>query len=354
MRAPDAPRRRWLLAASAQLALACAALAAPAPARAANPDIDGWQEAVVSVSGLSWHLRSFAGAADWRVLHKGPLSAAQRRRWRLGPETGGVQVLVGNPGAQRGHVRLVRFRGGSQRHVRAHAQSWNTGGFFDLNLRVKRMADLQTLLPSLGWHAVAEPARFRFGPFDVREWIVSSPDGLALALIERLAPPLEGWPHLRRMSRALNATQVVDDIGESLRFYREILGFDVYMRHEGASEPPGHNALGLPLNLAVDAAREMHILHPQKRNDGSVELLSYRGSVVGHDFSARAAPPNLGILMLRFPVRDLSRLAERLRRHGVEIVSGPRRVRVAPHGNARWLTVRAPSGGWLEFFETGR
>ena len=45
------------------------------------------------------------------------------------------------------------------------------------------------------------------------------------------------------------------------------------MHHEGVSEPPGHNTLGLPLNLAMEFPREVYILHPEKRNEGSVELL---------------------------------------------------------------------------------
>ena len=175
---------------SARVWLACwawAGVAAAGASHAVNPNVAGWQEAVVSVSDIGWHLRSFTQAAGWRVLERGPVSRAQLRHWRLDPEVRGIQVLVGNPGTARGYVRLVRFRGGAQRPIRAHAQSWDTGGFFDLNLRVVNIAEAQALLPSLGWHALSEPVRFRFGPFDVREWIVSSPDGLSLALTERIA-----------------------------------------------------------------------------------------------------------------------------------------------------------------------
>ncbi len=101
----------------------------------------------------------------------------------------------------------------------------------------------------------------------------------------------------------------------------------------------------------MKAQREIYILHPQKINDGSVELLSYHGSVTGHDFADRAVPPNLGILMLRFPVRDMAALVRRLKRHGVETLAGPRRIALPPYGRTKLLTVRAPAGGWLEFFE---
>ena len=113
------------------------------------------------------------------------------------------------------------------------------------------------------------------------------------------------------------------------------------MHHEGVSEPPGHDTMGLPLNLAMEFPREVYILHPEKRNEGSVELLSYQGGVIGRDFAEHAVPPNLGIFAPRFPVRDLTWLAARLKRRDVPIVSGPRRMRVAPYGQASWLIARA-------------
>ena len=60
--------------------------------------------------------------------------------------------------------------------------------------------------------ATSDPIEFNFGPFIVREWITRGPDGIVLAAIERVQPALEGWPQLRKLSRAFNATHIVPDI----------------------------------------------------------------------------------------------------------------------------------------------
>ena len=80
------------------------------------------------------------------------------------------------------------------------------------------------------------------------------------------------------------------------------------------------------------------------------ELIEFKGAS-GRDLSALAKPPNLGLLMLRFPVDNLSALARHLESHGVPPLSGIRQVQLPPTGPARQVSVRAPDGAWLEFYE---
>jgi catechol 2,3-dioxygenase-like lactoylglutathione lyase family enzyme len=162
-------------------------------------------------------------------------------------------------------------------------------------------------------------------------------------------PPLEGWPHLREISQVFNATQIVPDIDVALDFYRNALGFEVYLEHSGPSQAAGPNVLGLPHNLATEIPRHVTIVHPTGANIGSVELLEFDG-LDGADFSARAVPPNLGILMLRFEVSDLGSLAARLYDSGIEIAMPPTSVRVDPYGDVQLFAVRGPGGAWIEFY----
>ncbi len=59
-------------------------------------------------------------------------------------------------------------------------------------------------------------------------------------------------------------------------------------------------------------------MNPLGVNLGSVEFLKMEG-LEGEDFSERAAPPNLGILMLRFPVSDADGYARLLEERGVQL-----------------------------------
>ena len=153
------------------------------------------------------------------------------------------------------------------------------------------------------------------------------------------------------MSRLFNATQVVADLDAARAFYVDTLGFDVYLDHEGPSEVAGPNVLGLPHNLAASISRRVTIVHPQGTNEGSVELLAFDGAS-GRDFAALATPPNLGILMLRFPVTDMSAFAELISRRQLDIAMHRTQASVAPYGSIELMGLRGPGGVWLEFYQS--
>ena len=311
--------------------------------------IDGWREAVVNVSSLDNYVAFFGEVAGWESRGGGAMDPDQLAMWGLSGRAAREQ-LMGNPGTTTGMVRLVEIAG-SEQLIRPDSQSWDTGGWFDINMRVRDLQAKRLQLQRLGWQGSSDPVTFTFGPFEVTEWITRGPDGLTFALIQRHRPPLEGWPHLREFSRSFNATEVVVDLPASQRFYGDLLGFEEYLSHTGASSGSGRNVLGLPLNLAREVVRDVRVLHPRGLNEGSVELLAFQG-LEGRDFSDRALPPNLGLLMLRFPVVGLDALVAHLEATGIALAAPVSTVQMPPYGEVRSFALRSPSGSWLEFFET--
>ena len=312
--------------------------------------ISGWTEVVHSVSDLQQHTRFMLEVAGWEIIDSGPVGAATLAAWQLDSNVTAEQVLVGNPGTSRGYIRLVRFDNAEQVQIRSGAQPWESGGIFDINLRVLDMAENFREFQAHGWHAWGDPVHYNFGPFEVKEWIAVGPDAIAYALIERIQPPLEGWPQLRDISRVFNSTQVVPDMPAALHFYRDILGFKKYLYWRGVSEHAEPNVLGLPHELTTEIEREVWILHPEAMNEGSVELVRFHG-LSGRDLAPRAAPPNLGILMLRFPVDDLEAFIAHLEKNGVTPQGPVATTRLTPWGEARQVSVRSPSGAWLDFYQ---
>ncbi len=312
----------------------------------------GYREVVLSVRDIGQWAQTMTDLGGWAVVAEGAVDRRQLSAWGLAETVSAREAVMRNPLATRGEVRLIQFNGIEQDQIRSGAQSWDTGGWFDFNVRVADLASQQQQLQRLGWQATSDPVRFTFGPFEVIEWLPRGPDGVVLALIERIKPVLTGWPDVQRgMSRAFNATQIVTDISLARAFYEDVLGFKPYLEHSGASREPGPNVLGLPHNLAAEITRHVVILHPQGVNEGSVELIEFAG-LTGTDYSARAIPPNLGILMLRFPVSDVQAFAETMRAKGVALAYEPTTVALPPHGPVAIVGLRGPGGALLEFFST--
>lgn len=310
----------------------------------------GYQEAIFSVSDIDVHESVFVDVAAWEVVERGEISRAQLLAWDLSAAASGRELVLRNPGSTRGYVRLVEFRGVEQQQIRSNAQSWDTGGWFDVNTRTLNMANTFANLQRRHWQAVSDPVEFSFGPFVVKEWLARGPDGIVMAIIERVAPPLEGWPNIQGLSRLFNATQIVPDIETARQFYIDKLGFSAYLNHDAASNEAGPNVLGIPHNLATEIVRHVSIVHPQGTNEGSVELLSFDG-LEGADFSSRAVPPNLGVLMLRFPVKNMAAFETLIRREGIEVIFAPTALTIEPYGEVKSMAIRGPGGAWLEFFE---
>ncbi len=310
----------------------------------------GFREVVFSVSDLEGAAKFYQEVAGWNIVYLGSGDTALAKHWGLAENQIIRQALLTNPGDDRGFLRLVAFPGAAQQQIRSSAQTWDTGGIFDVNVRVLDIHEKFAELRKRGWQFYSDPIQFHFGPFVVWEVLAKGPDGVVFAMVERVQPPLEGWPHLRELSQIFNSTQIVADFSTSLEFYRDKLGFQIYLEHEGPSKEAGPNVLALPHNLATEIPRKVVILSPDGGNSGSVELIGFDG-ITGADHSGLAEAPNLGILALRFPVADLAAYQKRLAENGVEPVNGPSTLTIEPYGEVEIMTIRAPEGAWLEFYQ---
>ena len=120
----------------------------------------GYQEAVFSVSSAAEWTETLKSVAGWQVLHEGVTDARSMDAWQL-EGAAAREVVLGNPGTDRGFIRLVQFEGVDQQQIRSNAQSWDTGGWFDVNSRVLSMAKKFDELQARDWQAVSDPVEFR-------------------------------------------------------------------------------------------------------------------------------------------------------------------------------------------------
>jgi len=310
----------------------------------------GWNEAILSVIDLDAAERLYTAVAGWEVVHRGQARPEQARAWLLWKQVTIDEVVLANPGEHGRYVRLVRFHGVPQTQIRSSGRFWDVGGVSNLSCRVADMRATFSTLQKRGWVGHHDPVTYQFGPFTVIEVAATGHDGVVLSLVERLAPTLEPGRLAGHFTAPFNAPQIVSDFEDARTFYFDKLGFKEVINTEIKWQPPGANVFGLPYKLAMESPVKVSIAQPQGVMEGSVELFG-PGELVGRDFGAYAQPPNLGILMLRFPVAGLEAYVERLTAKGVAIHGPLTEFVVEPYGLVRTVAVLSPNGSWLEFYE---
>lgn len=315
--------------------------------------ISGFREGVVSVLDIDTFEELFCSLGGWEKRYRGVVAAGQLRAWQLPEHVSAEESLIGNLNEPEGQMRLVKFSGDKeflQTPMRPDAQCWDTGGIHSLSMRVLDLDKIRQLFHAQGWHSFSAPNTYRFADLATDEWVPRGPNGMNCSFCERLTPPLTGWPHLKKISRIFNSSQIVRDIEVSLKFYKEVLCFKEYASHIGPMAEAGPNPLGLPYNMANTEGHSMHIVHPDAVCDGSVEILQF-DTFTGADFSEQTHFPNVGTGSLRFPVKNIAALYAHVQQTDATIISPLTTIPTAPYGDCESFIISSPDGAWLELFE---
>ncbi|MBH0113332.1 hypothetical protein I5E68_10275 [Novosphingobium sp. YJ-S2-02] len=265
----------------------------------------------------------------------------------LAAKTCGHEVLIAHPDATRGAIRLISLEGDYQPLVRDGAQAWDTGGIFDINIRA--LEDLDALHAAFSRAGFASPAPvtdWDFGALAVREVVERDADGLCIAAMQRVHPPLTGYEDMSgATSWVFNSTQIVADFDAARALFVEGLGWQAVQETDGfAATGDGANCMGFPPRIALEVPMRIGIYHPAGRMEGSVEIIAF--GCGGRDFSA-SRPPARGWAALRFVVRDLDGFAKRLAGAGCALGEEVR-FDWAPHGQVRGISAVTPWGARFE------
>lgn len=335
--------------------MAAAAAFSPAAHLAAQPAADAavepWTEAVVSVTDLEESAGWLVDHGGWREVASGPLDRSELDYWNLPGSVTGAFLKICAPEADAGCIRYVRFDGAEkQRPIRLAARPWDTGGIFSIMLRTEDARAAFDAAIARGWWAESQPYAFTFGGSDLVNVVIRGPHGVNYALYERKAPPFDAFP-VGRLSRAFNAMRMVKDQPTALAFYRDTLGFGVLFDAPFTDPAPRANNFSVPANLATTLVRRAAALQPVLPGEtGRVEVMAFEG-FEGRDFSAYASPPNLGIISLRYPVRDFEAYLERLAGRGLEPEYESAAAVIPGIGTVAIAAFRDPDGNLTEFYD---
>ncbi|MEP5938408.1 MAG: VOC family protein [Erythrobacter sp.] len=330
----------------------CAAAAATnlAAKNASGHGVEPWTEAVVSVSDLEESSAWLVEDGGWRVTIEGPVDRAELDYWELPKSVTAQFRKVCAAKANTGCIRFVRFDGADeQRAIRLAARPWDTGGIFSIMLRSEDTQAMFDAAVSRGWWAESEPYRFSFGGSDLVNVVVRGPHGVNYALYEREAPPFTAFP-IGNLSQAFNSMRMVKDQPSSLAWYRDLLGMDVLFDAPFTDPEARSNNFSVPANLATQLIRRAAVAQPEIPGEtGRIEVMQFEG-FDGRDFSAHASPPNLGIISVRYPVRQFDEYRRHLASLNVSAAYTASDVPVAGIGTTDLVAVRDPDGNLTEFY----
>jgi catechol 2,3-dioxygenase-like lactoylglutathione lyase family enzyme len=327
-----------------------AALPAKAEQQAAAFGVAPWSEVVVSVADLDASAAWLVDDGGWREDARGVLSREELAYWRLPETVSGAYLRICAPKAESGCIRYIRFDGAeAQRPIRLAARPWDTGGIFSVMLRSEDTQAMFDAAIARGWWAESPPYAFSFGGSDLVNVVIRGPHGVNYALYQRAAPPLDGFP-VGRLSQAFNTMRMVRDQPAALAFFRDRLGFGVLFDAPFTDPEPRPNNFSVPANLATTLVRRAAVAQPAlPGEDGRIEVMQFE-SFAGRDLSAHAAPPNWGIISVRYPVARLGAYRALLEANGVAAVHEAGEVPVGGLGTLDLVAVRDPDGSLTEFY----
>ncbi len=128
------------------------------------------------------------------MVHAGPVPKGVLELMGIHAEAYAHEVLIAQPDGLRGAIRLISIVGPVTPPMRDGAQAWDSGGIFDINIRaLQGIEPLHAAMGRAGFRAHAPVTDWDFGALAVREVVESDADGLSIALMERVHPPLAGY-----------------------------------------------------------------------------------------------------------------------------------------------------------------
>ena len=266
--------------------------------------VSGWIETVAIVSDTDRAVHFFTDVAGYEVMYEGALAPQIVRSWGLNPDVTGTEVLVREPDASRGFIRLVKLdNAGPQIEARSAGSFLDSGGIMGLNVRVFDIDKTFYNLQRAGWRPLSDPVSFSVENFSVSEAVFMGPDGLVIGLLERMKPPLDNTWSMEpgRLSRPNNAFVITRDIKAGGDFFKTQMKWNVFLTDKGKAAKPGMNLYGWPHDLVGRVDRDVAWFHPDETaatREGTIALISLTGAK-GRDFTQTAKPPNFGWTTLR-------------------------------------------------------
>ena len=268
--------------------------------------------------------------------------AAQRRLWGMPDDLGYEVYLFRRPGID-GTVQMRVLV--TERPTPPMRDSWNRQqlGLYGVGFPTLDVVKWDEELLALGFErAVPEVEVFQVsapngGTYPVTESPFFGPEYLRIIAIGRGGgrPQVGAYDERSGRGGPVYATQIVSDADAMIAFFTRVLDMELRSDRTWAEYE-------VPFRFAL--------IHSKGSQTGHTPLVEYTDE---HEISALATPrpPNRGMAMWSYKVKDLDAILARAEAEGVPVHAGPETYTSPSLGAHRAVTLLAPNGFMIEVFE---
>jgi len=338
------------------LLTAAAWLLPSAHAQVSTPARQGLQEVVVSVRDLNRSVSTLRAVTGWTVRHRGTVDATRLALWGMPGNSRAREAVLGNPAHAIGLLRIIEFDAGPQIEIRSSARPFDTGGIFNIDTLVHDMDEVFARMQVHGFQGYADPSRYIFFNKPYAGAILRGQDGIVFNLLERGDRNYSDIPPFTLQSHITNSTQMVADWDRAADFFVRQMGWRQKWTGSPAWQADGQNNFSLPNSVIREGkanGRAAAFSVAADADGGSLEIFHFDG-IQGVDFSQRARPPNLGLLMYTVMIPNLTTYLATIQSRGVPTIGPPRSINLPPYGKRLAAVVASPDGAWMMLLDSQR
>jgi len=279
--------------------------------------------------------------------------AIQRALWGI-PEDIGWELYIMDRPAVPGtiQVRVLLL----DRETPAIHTTWDPQepGPFSMGFPTEDLEIWDPELRSKGWESLMPMSNYQIPrpdgtSYGIQETIFNAPDFMHAVTISRR----DGMPQLGPVDPAtgrggpIYSAQIIENSDSVLDFYVDVLGLELRSDRQFKSSG-SKGALGVPDGTEF----RFSIVYAHGATFGHLLFLDYQGRLGRPSSGVAGRPPNRGMVMWSFPVRDMEEILGRLSAAGIEPFSPPVEYESPSLGRHRCMTVLDPNGFMVELFQT--
>jgi len=276
----------------------------------------------------------------------------QRALWGI-PENIGWELYVMDRPAVPGtiQVRVLLL----DRETPMIHTTWNPQepGPFSMGFSTVDLESWDPELRSKGWESLMPLSKYQIPrpdgtTYGIQETIFNAPDFMHAVTISRG----DGMPQLGPVDPVtgrggpIYSAHIIENSDAVLEFYVDVLGLELRSDRQFKSSG-SKGALGVPDGTEF----RFSIVYAHGATFGHLLFLDYQGRLGLPNPGIAPRPPNRGMAMWSFPVRDMDEVLGRLEAAGIDLFAPPVEYTSPSLGHHEAVTVLDPSGFLVELFQ---